>query len=243
MKRLVFILLWVMGLILLIYLLKVPVPTLLQSTSVTSPLAGQVVVIDPGHGGVDGGADYGDVKEKTITLQTSFFLRDYLQEAGAIVYLTREEDIDLAPEEMDGYSRRKAHDIRERVSFIQAQEADLFISIHLNSVLNQSWSGAQTFYYPEDDENKALAESIQGRLQESVDTNRQALGINQIYILKHANTTSALIEAGFLSHPEERALLVTEDYQRRLASAIYEGVVEYVVASENLENQSSQITE
>ncbi|WP_017186264.1 N-acetylmuramoyl-L-alanine amidase CwlD [Alkalibacillus haloalkaliphilus] len=243
MKRLFFIVLWVLGLILLIYLLKVPVPTLLQPTSVTSPLAGQVIVIDPGHGGVDGGADYGDIQEKTITLQTSVYLRDYLQEAGALVYLTREEDVDLAPEGMQGYSKRKAHDIRERVSFIQDHEADLFVSIHLNSVLNESWSGAQTFYYPEDDENKALAQSIQSRLQESVGTNRQALGINQIYILKHANTTAALVEAGFLSHPEERSLLVTEEYQRRLASAMYEGIVEYVVGLQNDENQSSQITE
>ncbi|WP_188207956.1 N-acetylmuramoyl-L-alanine amidase CwlD [Alkalibacillus aidingensis] len=234
MRRLFLVCLWIGGLLLLIYLLKIPVPSSTHFTNVTMPLANKVIVIDPGHGGVDGGADHGEIKEKTITLNTSFFLRDYLQEAGAQVYLTREDDIDLAPSDMSGYSKRKAHDIRERVKFIKDKDADLFVSIHLNSVLNQSWSGAQTFFYPGED-NEALARSIQARLRDSTDTNRQALGINQIYILKNADTTGALVEAGFLSHPGERELLITEDYQRVLASSIYEGIIEYASTEQRID--------
>ncbi|MDQ0160346.1 N-acetylmuramoyl-L-alanine amidase CwlD [Alkalibacillus salilacus] len=205
-----------------------------DSSANVMPLAGQVIVLDPGHGGVDGGADYGEDQEKTVTLQTALFLRDYLQEAGAQVVLTRDGDYDLAPEDMDGYSKRKSYDIRRRVKLIQDVEADVFISIHLNSVVNEGWRGAQTFYYPEEEENKRLANAIQQRLKDSIETNRQALAMDNVYILKHAETTSALVEMGFLSNSEERALLTSEDYQRRLASSIYEGVVEYVTAEQEL---------
>ncbi|MET3683971.1 N-acetylmuramoyl-L-alanine amidase [Alkalibacillus flavidus] len=203
-----------------------------EAASTVTPLAGQVIVIDPGHGGVDGGADYSDDKEKMVTLNTALLLRDYLQEAGAMVHLTREGDYDLAPDDMKGYSKRKAHDIRERVKMIKDVEADLVVSVHLNSVTNESWQGAQTFYYPEGDDNKQLAEAIQERLRDSVETPRQALAIDRVYILKHAETTGALVEMGFLSNSEERALLTTKDYQRRLASSIYEGIIEYVAANE-----------
>ncbi|NIK12986.1 N-acetylmuramoyl-L-alanine amidase CwlD [Alkalibacillus almallahensis] len=205
-----------------------------NSSANVMPLAGQVIVLDPGHGGVDGGADYGEDQEKTVTLQTALFLRDYLQEAGAQVVLTRDGDYDLAPEDMDGYSKRKSYDIRRRVKLIQDVEADVFVSIHLNSVVNESWRGAQTFYYPGEEENKRLANAIQERLRDSIETNRQTLAMDNVYILKHAETTSALVEMGFLSNSEERALLTSEDYQRRLASSIYEGIVEYVTAEQEL---------
>ncbi len=190
------------------------------------PLTGMKIVIDPGHGGVDGGADYEELQEKTITLSTAFFLRDYLQAAGAQVYLTREADRDLAPTDLKGYSNRKAYDLRMRKELIETHEPDLFLSLHLNSVPNSSWQGAQTFFYP-NDENKRFSEELQRRLVDTVNTNRQALAITQIYLLKHSQVTSALVELGFLSNQEERELLVTEEYQRLLASSLYEGIVEY----------------
>lgn len=228
MKRLFYAFMWIVGLSLLIYLLKIPLPTIFQPTDVTMPLANKVIVIDPGHGGPDGGAQNNDIKEKSITLKTAFYLRDYLQQAGAIVYLTRETDIDLAPEDMRGLSKRKAYDIRKRVSVINDSNADLYISIHLNSLSDSRWKGAQTFYFP-NEENEKLARAIQERMKKISDTHRNALPTHHIYILKNAKPTGALVEIGFLSNPEERQKLIQEDYQREMAAGIYQGIVEYMM--------------
>ncbi len=228
MKRLLFIFIWLIGLLLLVYLLKIPFPTFFQSTDTTMPLANKIIIIDPGHGGPDGGAQNQDVKEKSITLKTAFYLKDYLQQAGAIVYLTRETDIDLAPDDLRGLSKRKAYDIRKRVSFINDSHADLFISIHLNSLTDRRWKGAQTFYFS-GDENEKLAKAIQERMRMISDTNREALAINHVYLLKNANKTGALVELGFLSNEEEAQKLLDENYQRELASGIYQGIVEYIM--------------
>src|SRR5690625_8000063 len=88
-------------------------------------------------------------------------LRDYLQQSGALVYLTREDDTDLAADQTRGLSARKSEDIRNRLQFIHDHEADLFVTIHLNSIPSPQWSGAQTFYYPKLDESKHLANTIQ----------------------------------------------------------------------------------
>lgn len=91
MKKLWFILLWLVGLLLLIYLVRYPIPSFFSPTNVTMPLANKVIVIDPGHGGPDGGADHDSVYEETIALETSLLLRDYLQQAGSWIYMTRDE--------------------------------------------------------------------------------------------------------------------------------------------------------
>ncbi|GEL78788.1 N-acetylmuramoyl-L-alanine amidase CwlD [Tenuibacillus multivorans] len=238
MKRIVMVLLWLLGLVLLLYLLRYPLPSFLQSqdTDVTMPLAGKVIVLDPGHGGVDGGADYSDIKEKSITLDTAKFLRDYLQQAGAVVYLTRETDKDLAPKDMKGYSKRKAYDIRRRVDFIQEKVADILVSIHLNSLHDKRWRGGQAFYYPEDERNKELAVAVQKRIREVTDSKRVAHATSSIYILKHTDAVSTLIEMGFLSNAEDRTRLVDEDYQRELAFGIYQGIIEYVSGVQETSN-------
>src|SRR5699024_7814927 len=115
--------------------------------TVSLPLAGKTIVIDPGHGGTDGGAVGGGATAKDISLDVAKWTRDYLQQACAIVYLTREEDVDLAGRDTSGYSKRKSEDIRIRLKFIHEREADFFMTIHLNAFPSSRWSGAQTFYY------------------------------------------------------------------------------------------------
>ena len=230
MKKLWFILLWLVGLLLLIYLVRYPIPSFFSPTNVTMPLANKVIVIDPGHGGPDGGADHDSVYEETIALETSLLLRDYLQQAGALVYMTREKDVDLAAEGTRGHSNRKSEDIRNRVKFIQEKDPDLFIRVHLNSIASSRWSGDQSFYYPDDEgKSEALAKAVQKRLREETNGTRVALGLEQIYLLKHADVTGALVELGFLSNPDERRLLTQEDYQKRLATSIAEGIVEFLM--------------
>lgn len=226
------ILLWVLGFLLLgmfiIYPLKVK-DTLF--TIETLPLGGEVIVIDPGHGGQDGGAVANDrekTEEKVITLAVAKMLRNYLEQSGAIVYLTREEDVDLADEQLRGLSNRKSQDIRRRLEFIHDKEADLFISIHLNALPSKRWRGAQTFFYPKFPENKLLATTIQDELIVNLEnTDRIPLQLNQIYLLKYAKVPGALVEIGFLSNEAERELLKQTKYQQRVAASIYKGVLRY----------------
>ena len=192
------------------------------------PLSGKIIYLDPGHGGPDGGAGDKEVLEKDIALEVTKMLRDYLQEQGALVIMTREEDYDLAPEGMKGYSRRKTEDLKKRLKLINDSQADMYLSIHLNAIPSSRWSGAQTFYNPKFKENKAIAKSIQSELTRNLEnTTREAKGIQSVYLVKHINKPGALVEIGFLSNPGERASLRTEKYQQKVAASIYEGVLEY----------------
>ncbi len=222
---------WLFGLGALAYLIQLPI----QQTDTTwaswsLPLSGKVIVLDPGHGGPDGGAvGKDDTLEKDIALNVSKQLQRYLQQAGALVYLTRETDQDLASEDTKGLSRRKSEDIRNRLEFIESKDADFFLTIHLNALPSERWRGAQTFYYPAFDENRHLARMVQAEIRRNLEnTNREALQIDGIYLLKHSETPGALVEIGFLSNVEERELLKSEEYQEQMAASIYQGILRYV---------------
>lgn len=192
------------------------------------PLAGKIIYLDPGHGGPDGGAGNSEALEKDIALQVAIKLRDYLQGQGALVLMTREVDTDLADPETEGLSRRKTADLKRRLELVNESEADLFISIHLNSIPSPRWRGAQTFYSPHLTENKRAAKLIQEELIVSLEnTDRKAKIIENIYLIKHSKRPGALVEIGFLSNPGERASLRDDGYQEKVAAAIYRGVMRY----------------
>ncbi|WP_317951295.1 N-acetylmuramoyl-L-alanine amidase, partial [Rossellomorea marisflavi] len=141
----------------------------------------------------------------------------------------REEDVDLADEDTKGYSRRKVEDLHERLKRINDSEADLYLSVHLNSIPSAQWSGAQTFYNPKFKENEAFAKAIQKELIRNLEnTTREAKGLQNVYILKHAKKPGALVEIGFLSNPGERANLLKKDYQEKIAASVYEGIMDYL---------------
>lgn len=226
---------WLVGIIVLVCVVSYPIQEVKDAWTVwSSPLSGKVIVLDPGHGGPDAGASGKDgTEEKVITLQMAEYLRDYLQQAGALVYLTRDDDNDLASDEAEKARRRQAEDVRNRVQYIQEKEADLYISLHLNAIPSEKWSGAQTFYYPKNSESKNLATFIQSEIKENVgNTKRDAFGLSNIYILKYAKAPGVLVEAGFLSNPKERELLKNDDYQRKISASIYQGVLRYVTERE-----------
>lgn len=200
------------------------------------PLAGKIIYLDPGHGGPDGGAQRDGVSEKEITLTVSLKLRDYLQEQGALVFMTRETDKDLASSQTRGYSKRKTEDLKKRLQLINESESDLFISIHLNAIPSPRWSGAQTFYSPHFKENKRAAKFIQDELIENLgNTKREAKAISNVYILKYAKKPGSLVEIGFLSNPEERQHLVDPEYQNMVAASIYKGIARYFTDEEDLD--------
>lgn len=198
------------------------------------PLNGKVIVLDAGHGGADGGAvSKTGVMEKDITLQIVLYLRDYLQEAGALVYLTRETDRDLASPDTSKLRARKAEDLMRRVHLVKAKKADALISIHMNAIPSPKWSGAQTFYHPAKEENKRLAAFIQSELINHLgNTKRLAKQKGNVYILNHSPVPTALVEVGFLSNPEEAELLTRPGYQKKVAASIFLGILQYYTGKE-----------
>jgi N-acetylmuramoyl-L-alanine amidase len=193
-----------------------------------APLSGYTIVIDPGHGGVDPGAVSSDgILEKDITLAVAQQLRDYVQQAGAYVILTREDDRDLAESGTKGYSRRKAQDLRARLAVAKDNQADMLISIHLNS--NPAGGhGAQVFFDTELDQSKQLATLIQAHFRSELNTKRDIEPQEDLYLLRYADIPAVLAEVGFLSNQEEKSLLKTSVYQKKVAYSMYQGILEYV---------------
>ncbi|RFU68587.1 N-acetylmuramoyl-L-alanine amidase CwlD [Peribacillus saganii] len=192
------------------------------------PLSGKVIILDAGHGAPDAGANFLNALEKDIALSITKKIRTFLEEQGALVILTREDDGDLAAKETKGLSNRKREDLRKRVEIINNSDADLFLSIHLNSLPSHKWKGAQTFYSLRYEENKQVATYIQSEIKRNLEnTDRKAKTLGSVYILKNAKKPGALVEVGFLSNPEDRKNLTNEDYQESIAASIYTGILKY----------------
>ncbi|PYZ91900.1 N-acetylmuramoyl-L-alanine amidase CwlD [Salipaludibacillus keqinensis] len=200
-----------------------------DSTGYGLPLSGKMIVLDPGHGGIDGGAtSKSGLLEKDVSLEISLNLRDYLQEAGAFVMMTREVDKDLAAADTQKIRSRKVEDLKERVRLINNSDADFFISLHLNAIGEPRWSGAQTFYNRAIEGNEVLAKHIQNELVINLEnTARQAKPIHNVYLIQQSTIPGSLVEVGFLSNPREAELLGTEDYQQKIAASIYNGILRY----------------
>ena len=187
-------------------------------------LKGKTVYIDPGHGGRDPGTIYKDIKESDINLEIANELKKELEKQGAKIYLTRIGDYDLS--KIDTKNHKKS-DLLERAKIINESECDIYISIHLNSDTTETWSGAQTFYTNNNKQNKILATIIQNKLKETTKTTRKIKELKNMYLFDRIKKPGVLIEAGFLSNANDRYLLKTKDYQKRLAHTITEGLIEY----------------
>ncbi|WP_438449115.1 N-acetylmuramoyl-L-alanine amidase CwlD [Gorillibacterium sp. sgz5001074] len=213
----------------MVFLISYELPAAKTWTYWTMPLSGKVIAIDPGHGGPDGGASSKEgLIEKDVNLAIALHLRDYLQQAGAIVIMTREVDKDLASPGTKGYSRRKTEDLLERVELVKKSKADLILSIHLNSITSSQWNGAQTFYNPDRPGSDKLAEHIQNELKKNLgNTDRIAKANETFYPLKALKIPGALVEVGFLSNPAEAQLMASEKYQKKVATSVYQGVLRY----------------
>ena len=185
------------------------------------------VILDPGHGGKDGGASSANgIVEKEVVLSVSQKVEDYLKMQGINVILTRDGDYDLASPDA---KPRKTEDLSKRVQIMNHQENGIVVSIHANAIGNSTWSGAQTFYDPKRLENKQLATAIMNSMKNNLETTtREAKSISSLFILKNSNVPSTLVEIGFLSNPEEAEKLNTESYQNEIAYAIYEGILYYL---------------
>ena len=189
----------------------------------------KVIVVDPGHGGFDAGASGNNVQEKTVNLAVALYLKEYIEQGGNRAILTREEDVSTAPENREGKSAKRA-DLEARKHLPVEAGADVFVSIHMNQFPQSRYKGAQVFYANQPEGSKRLGEEIQASLKEILaDGNtRQAKKIDgNIFILQDATVPSVIVECGFLSNPQEALLLTQEEYQRKLAQAIYTGLIRF----------------
>jgi len=187
-----------------------------------------VVVIDAGHGGKDPGkVGVNDALEKDINLQIALRLKRILEQNDVMVVLTREEDKDLASEQAVS---RKNEDLRARANLISETSPVVMVSIHQNSYPEEDVDGAQVFYYSGSDSGKVLGTMIQNRLKKEIDdgNHRVAKANKDYYLLKKAACPAVIVECGFLSNPTEAALLVTQEYQEKLAFAVHLGIMEYI---------------
>ena len=188
-------------------------------------VASKVIIVDPGHGGFDPGKPgITGEDEKDLNLKIGLKLRDYLEQAGAVVIMTRTTDDDV--DGMDGV-KYKSKDMVERKKL--SEGGDILVSIHQNSFTQPSVKGAQVFYNQKSDKGKKLAEIIQKSIKEqaSPDNKRAAKSNTNYYVLKATNIPAVIVECGFLTNPEEEKLLNDEVYQDRLAWSIYVGIIKY----------------
>lgn len=179
------------------------------------------IVIDAGHGDWDPGKVAKDgTLEKDINLNISKYLQSYLEQGGSFVMSTRIDDTALADD--------KNTDLKLRTDIANNEDIDLFISIHQNSFQKSNVKGAQVFYYKGSLESEKLAQCIQNRLKEIDSTNdRVAKESTSYYILKKTDIPSVIVECGFLSNTEENNKLKTPEYQKKIAWAIYLGILDY----------------
>lgn len=191
----------------------------------TSPKSDFVVVIDAGHGGIDGGVEgvKTKVKESELNLDISRKLRDELTESGAKVVMTRKTEAGLYGILSKGFKKR---DMKRRMEIAESADADVFVSVHLNYYSSPSRRGAQVFYKTGDKESKKLALSVQKTLNALSGKEYSPLP-GDYYVLNESKSCAVLCECGFLSNEEDEKLLSDNDYRKKIAEKIYEGIESY----------------
>lgn len=179
------------------------------------------IVIDPGHGGVDGGAvSCTGVSESKINLEISLRLNDLLHLLGHRTKMIRTTDISVYTSGQT-IAQKKVSDLKERVRIIYETENAVLVSVHQNTFSDPKYSGAQIFYNTAG-ESQALADALQQCFAETLNpgSTRQSKRASGIYLMEQIRCTGILAECGFLSNPREEALLRNGGHQRKTAAVI-----------------------
>lgn len=184
-----------------------------RTTSV-SKIKNKVVVIDPGHGGLDTGALRGLTLEKDLTLSIALKVKDILKEAGMKkVLMTRSEDKTLS--------------LEDRVEYANNKEADIYVSIHINASVKSEIKGIETHYYTQS--GYKVAQVIHKELMENVDAEDRGLFKSKFYVINHTKAPAVLLELGFISNEQERSSLTSDERQTDSAQAIADGIINYLL--------------
>ena len=190
----------------------------------------KTIIVDAGHGMPDGGTvGYSGTIEQEINLKISKKTKEVLEGKGYRVILTREDEDSLAKSEDETIRKMKVEDMHLRKKIMEESDADLFISIHMNSYPDKSVSGLRFFYSANHPEIKGLAELMQKDISNI--TGAKAYTIKaadkDLFLMKNPPIPAILAECGFLTNPEEEKKLREQKYQEKIAWAIGEALDEY----------------
>lgn len=182
------------------------------------------MILDAGHGGFDPGKiGINGALEKDVNLVLSQKIKKHLEDMGYRVLMTRENE--------DALAGSKVEDLKTRVTLINENNPAIAVSIHQNSYSQENVHGAQVFYYTHSKGGEQAAKILQeAMLEVEPENHRQAKANDTYYLLKKTKGTTVIVECGFLSNQEEANLLVTEDYQEKMAAAVAKGIQEYVTS-------------
>jgi N-acetylmuramoyl-L-alanine amidase len=194
--------------------------------SVLGRLSRLTVIIDPGHGGVDGGA--GDSRgnlEKEINLQIGLRIWRQLRQSGLNAIMTRETDTDLAPFR-SGKGGRHRRDLLRRIEIARQNKALFFVSIHCDSSTATRKQGAFVFFNWRSTDSKGLAAAIQNEINQ-VQSKPGRIAPGKYLVIRHNGVTGVLVEVGYLSNREEAVRLQSRSYRERLGLAVSRGILNY----------------
>ena len=180
-----------------------------------------VIIIDAGHGGIDGGAtSCTGIPESHINLQISLRLNDLVQLLGFETKMIRKTDTSVYTEG-NTIAAQKVSDLKQRVKLVNETKNAVLVSVHQNTFLDSRYSGAQVFY-ANDNTSRELAKVMQAELISNLNpgSKRQCKSSDGIYLMQNIQRPGVLIECGFLSNPEEEANLLTAEYQKQIASVV-----------------------
>lgn len=197
------------------------------------------IVLDAGHGGIDPGkVGINNALEKDINLSIVLKLKELLENKGFTIYLTRESDQLLCP---PNSTSQKKDDMIARIQLVEEVNPFFTISIHQNSFPDPSVNGPQVFYYKDSIESATMAQVIQDILNSQLEPakKRAPQANTNYYLLTRTPTPTIIVECGFLSNETEANLLIQDDYQNRIAHAVYSGILAYYEAT-TLDQPSSE---
>ncbi len=186
------------------------------------------IVIDAGHGGIDGGAvgNLTGVSESELNLDISKRLKTLFEEVGFKVVLTRQTMDGLYGDTSPGFKKR---DMQKRAEIIRESAPNLLISVHLNKYTSPNRRGAQVFYKSDSESGKKLANAIQKNINENLPVSKNYSALSGDYfLLNTSKCPSVIVECGFLSNPEEEGLLQDKNYRQKLAKVIFDGTLNYM---------------
>lgn len=191
-----------------------------KSSIVENNITDYKIFIDAGHGGMDPGTYSGNIFEKELNLKIAKKLGDIFIQNNCFIYFSRTEDYDLSKE--DSYNH-KIDDLKKRAEMINFINPDLLISLHLNSLIDNSVFGPMVYYRYNDGISKQYAVSIQNYLNKLTGLEK-IIHSEKYYLFMKTKVPAVLIECGFLSNQAERKKLCEEKYQQSIVEAIYQGV-------------------
>ena len=198
----------------------------LSTTSASIPNKSYTIVIDPGHGGIDGGSvGVSGQDENYLNLEYSLCLKEILTDAGVNVIMTRTNLNGLYSIFSDN---KKLDDMKKRKDIVTKSKADMVLSIHMNSFPLKSARGAQVFYKKDSVSGEKLAENIQEVFIKTLPNAKPEPAVGDYYMLNEFEIPSVIIECGYISNEEEEQLILQEDYKKLVCLSIFAGVLKFL---------------